>query len=188
MRTADLDIILVPGGPVGDGHWIARWERNLKTARLLTPPDPGPPDPGAWERRLISAAQGGDTQAAPRRQRLIVGHGLGATLIALAAPRLAEMPVAGAVLVAPHDPQVAVPSPDDGAVWPALPTEPFGFAAMVIATRNNPLMPFTQARKLAEGWAATFVDAGEAGTIDDRSGHGPWPEGLMRLGRFLKHL
>jgi predicted alpha/beta hydrolase family esterase len=32
------------------------------------------------------------------------------------------------------------------------------------------------------------VDAGAIGRIDGGSGHGPWPEGLMKFGAFLARL
>jgi predicted alpha/beta hydrolase family esterase len=31
-------------------------------------------------------------------------------------------------------------------------------------------------------------DAGESGHINIASGHGPWPEGLLQFGQFLKKL
>ena len=37
-------------------------------------------------------------------------------------------------------------------------------------------------------WGADFIDAGESGRIDADSGHGPWPDGLLKLGGFLKKL
>jgi predicted alpha/beta hydrolase family esterase len=35
---------------------------------------------------------------------------------------------------------------------------------------------------------AAIVDAGDAGHVNTESGHGPWPEGLMRFAGFLKQL
>jgi predicted alpha/beta hydrolase family esterase len=32
------------------------------------------------------------------------------------------------------------------------------------------------------------IDAGEAGSVNSESGHGPWPEGLMSFAGFLKRL
>lgn len=186
MRTADLDIILVPGAPVSTDHWVARWAQNLKTARLLAPPVPGAgrdsADPPDWTQSLISEAAVGN------RPCLVVGHGRGATAIALAAPALAAIPIAGAVLVAPHDLATGTMGGRERVPPPVLPSGPFGFPAMVICARNNPHLAFDDARMLAQAWQAIFVDAGEAGPIDDSSGHGPWPEGLLRLGRFLKRL
>lgn len=138
-------------------------------------------DLNSWQDRLVDAAETGD------RPRLIIGHGLGATVAALASRRLADIPIAGAVLVEPLDPQCA-PRQQIDAAPPALPDEPFGFPAMVIAPRNHPHVSFARARALVESWGAVFVDAGEAGVIHETTGHGLWPEGLMRLGRFLMRL
>lgn len=182
MRTADLDIILVPGQPVGDGHWIARWARNLKTAEILAPPETTPADMRDWGRRLVARAAQGD------RPTLVIGHALGASLTALAAEALAEIPIAGAVLVAPHEMPLAETAPGAANAPAELPTERLAFPVMVISSRNAPNMALERAQALAASWEALFVDAGEAGSIDESSGHGPWPEGLMRLGRFLKHL
>ena len=33
-----------------------------------------------------------------------------------------------------------------------------------------------------------IVDAGAIGRLDSTSGHGPWPEGLMRFGAFMARL
>ena len=44
------------------------------------------------------------------------------------------------------------------------------------------------AEKLAGLWGATLVDAGETGHINAASGHGPWPEGLLQFGKFLRAL
>jgi serine hydrolase len=181
MRTADLDIILVAGQPISADHWIARWERNLKTARLLAPPSTAV-DLEAWRQSLVAAA------ASAGRPCLVVGHGPGATVAAVAAGALADIPIAGAIMVAPHD--LASVAADGNGSPPSvtLPSGDLGFPAMVICARNNPHLPFARARALAEDWEAEFVDAGEAGPIDDSSGQGPWPEGLMRLGRFLKRV
>ena len=43
-------------------------------------------------------------------------------------------------------------------------------------------------RRFAAGWAAEFTEAGHVGHLDLASGHGPWPEGLLRFGQFLRGL
>ena len=45
-----------------------------------------------------------------------------------------------------------------------------------------------QLGQMALAWGSTLVDAGDVGHLDIASGHGPWPEGAMRFGLFLKHL
>ena len=36
--------------------------------------------------------------------------------------------------------------------------------------------------------AQTLSDAGESGHINIASGQGPWPEGLLQFGKFLRKL
>ena len=118
-----------------------------------------------------------------RRPALFVGHGLGAAAIADAADALKGADVRGAFLVAPPDerglerlagadgPPARAPLP-----WPSL----------VVASRNDPLGAYDAVAALAADWGADLVDAGAAGGLDAASGHGPWPEGLMRLAAFIK--
>jgi predicted alpha/beta hydrolase family esterase len=47
------------------------------------------------------------------------------------------------------------------------------------------MAPYEHSEALARDWGATLVDAGPAGHINGESGHGPWPEGLMRFGGLL---
>ena len=171
MRTADVDILLVPGRPdPSPDHWISRWERSLRTASLVTPPA-SPTELPAWSANLAGRAAQGP------RPSLIVAHGAGASLIADSAGELAAAGVIGAIIVAPLTTGDPHSSP-----------QPLAFPSIVIASRTSPDMPFEDAADLARAWGAEIVDAGEAGGIDDASGHGPWPEGLMRLGWFLKRI
>ncbi len=47
-----------------------------------------------------------------------------------------------------------------------------------MASRNDADGAFEAVAALALDWGAELIDAA--------SGHGPWPEGLMRLAEFLK--
>ena len=59
---------------------------------------------------------------------------------------------------------------------------------MLIASRDDPYAAYEESQALAEAWHIELVDAGLSGHINDESGHGPWPEGLMRFAGFLKSL
>jgi predicted alpha/beta hydrolase family esterase len=175
MRASDLDLIFVPEtGRVSPEHWISRWSAKLSTARLV---DAG--EPQETRRRLVAAAGGS-------RPMLLIGHSTGAIAVALAAPSLAGADVRGAFLVAP--PSEDALSKLDGGVWSAPPHAPLPWPSMLLASRTDPYASLRQSRALAEDWGAEFVDAGEAGRIDADSGHGPWPDGLLKLGAFLKKL
>ena len=74
--------------------------------------------------------------------------------------------------------------------WVALPPglTVLQHPAVLVASRTDPWSSHRQSLALASDWGADFVDAGEAGRIDAESGHGPWPDGLLKLGGFLKRL
>ena len=57
-----------------------------------------------------------------------------------------------------------------------------------MASRNDYDGAFDAVAALASSWASELIDAGFAGGLDAASGHGPWPEGLMRLAGFLKRI
>jgi predicted alpha/beta hydrolase family esterase len=59
---------------------------------------------------------------------------------------------------------------------------------MLIASRNDPFVTYEKAQELALDWGSDIADAGRSGHINTASGHGPWPEGLLKLGQFLNRL
>ena len=72
MRTADVDILMVPGwlGCEPD-HWQSRWVRNLKTAKLIGEEDWATPDKDKWAGNIIKEV------AATSRPIVIVAHSVG---------------------------------------------------------------------------------------------------------------
>jgi uncharacterized protein len=176
MRVADLDLLFVPEtGPLPPDHWIARWSAKLSTARLIETVDPT-----ATPARLISAVERAE------RPALLIGYSTGAVAVALAAQAMGCGDVRGAFLVAP-------PADDtlktlDGGVWPAAPRTRLPWPSVLVASRTDPWSSHRQSLALASDWGSDFIDAGESGRLDADSGHGPWPDGLLKLGGFLKKL
>ncbi len=174
MRVSDLDLLFIPEtGPVSPDHWIARWSAKLSTARLVGV------DPAAAPATLLAATAGG-------RPALLIGHSTGAVAAALAAAALKGTDVRGAFLVAP-------PADDtlttlDGGTWPSAPRARLPWPTLLVGSRTDPWASLSQSQALASDWGADFIDAGEAGRIDAESGHGPWPDGLLKLAGFLKKL
>ena len=117
---------------------------------------------------------------------ILVGHSLGALLIAHLAERHPWLPVAGALLVAPADADAATRAGRTlrditaGGFSP-MPLSPLRFPAVLAASRNDPYLGFARAHALARLWEARFVDLGAAGHVNVASGHGPWPDGLKLL-------
>ena len=182
MRTSDVDIIIVPGlGGGSPDHWYSRWEQKLPTARRVVQADWHNPSLESWTRNLVEAVE------AATRPVVLVAHSLGVMTVAHAADRIAER-IVGAFLVAP--PSAAVLHTLDG-VDPAfadVPRDALPFPAVLIASRDDSYASYAESSALAEAWHADFVDAGTSGHLNDESGHGPWPEGLMRFAGFLKSL
>lgn len=182
MRTSDVDIIIVPGlGGGTSDHWYSRWEQKLPTARRVVQADWDRPAIETWGARLVEAVE------AATRPVVLVGHSAGVVAIAHAAPRIAER-IVGAFLVAPPAPRVLR---EIGGVDPSfadVPLTPLPFPALLVASRDDGYASYAESEALAEAWHVELVDAGTSGHLNDESGHGPWPEGLMRFAGFLKSL
>jgi predicted alpha/beta hydrolase family esterase len=186
MRTSDADILFVPGlGGSGPDHWQTRWESKLSTARRVEQSDWERPSLADWTAHIAEEAA---RSAAAGRPVILITHSLGGLAAAHAAPLLRGRTVAGAYIIAPpSDEVVAAQAGIDPAFVPA-PMEPLPFPSVLVASRTDPYASLADAEAKAKAWGSSFVDAGEAGHINTESGHGPWPEGLMRLAAFLKTL
>lgn len=191
MRSSEADILIVPGWHgSGPQHWQSRWERNLKTARRIEQDDWTAPDKDAWVGNIIKAV------AETARPAVLVAHSIGVTTVAHAAAKLPQGAIAGAFLVAAPDVDNAAHWPvTDGYVWPddgfgfaPMPVDPLPFASMLLASSDDPYCPLDRARHFAAGWGSELVEVGSAGHINAASGHGPWPEGVLRFGTFLAKL
>lgn len=180
MRTSDSDLLLVPGLAGADpDHWLTRWGTKLTTAQFVEPFSADPLHPAEWTERIVAAVQ------AATRPVVILAHGLGSVATVHATPACPGGIVRGAFLVAPVD----VERPDMEAhlhAFSPLPRATLPFPSLLVASRNDPLCDYDRADSFATDWGSTLVDAGEAGSLDGASGHGPWPEGLMRLAGFMR--
>ncbi len=208
MRTSDADILIVPGwSNSGPDHWQSRWERNLRTARRVEQADWMRPDREAWVGRLVEEV------GLSTRPVVLVAHSLGVTTVLHAAPMLdlarsdtptARRPeraiggagVVGAFLVSPSDLDAIGDWPrEEGQDWQTLvasfqpmPADRLPFPARVIASSADSFCSVERAQALGAAWGADVSIVADAGHINGQSGHGPWPEGLLTFGMFLKSL
>ena len=179
MRISDFDVLIVPRLGGGEGDWSSRWRAKLSTARLVAPADARAPEREAWTVAIADAV------GRAARPVLFVGHGLGSAAVASAAFALGGADVRGAFLVAPPDEagleRIAGPG------WP-LPRAPLPWPGLVVASRDDAFGAYDAVAALTADWGAELIDAGSVGGLDADSGHGPWPDGLMRLAGFIKRL
>lgn len=183
LRTSDADILIIPGlGGGGPDHWYARWEARLSTARRILPDDPARPDLEQWRSAIAGAV------ATARRPVVFIAHSLGALAVAHAARSLPAGAAKGAMLVAPPSEEAIARVAEIEAGFAPIPRDPLPFPSWLVASRSDPWSDFAASEDLALAWGARLLDAGDSGHINDNSGHGPWPEGLMSFAGFMKSL
>lgn len=183
MRTFDVDILIVPGWTgSGPDHWQSRWERRLRHARRVEQDDWETVDLTKWTARLLEAV------AEATKPVLLVAHSCGVVTIAHAASRFPDDKVVGGFLVAPPSETAAATIPGIDPAFLTYPRDPLPFPSLLIASRNDPHCSIDDAGDLALAWGSALIDAGDAGHINTASGHGPWPEGALKFGQFLKQL
>lgn len=130
---------------------------------------------------------------------VVVAHSVGVPAVVYAADKIKSKGVIGAFLVTPADVEHAhFFRPDTGGErWPPkmgprgfekMPENKLPFASELIVASNDLYCAYSRAEMLADKWGASLRNAGETGHINVASGHGPWPEGLLQFGQFLKQL
>lgn len=176
----------------GPAHWQSWMQDQLPGARRVAGID--------WETPVLS-----HWSEAARRSILgssdpvwLAAHSFGC-LTALAASRGLGERIAGALLVAPADPERFSPRgvragprrKDQLSLAADLPSAPLPFPSLVVASRNDPWMRLETIEHWAGLWGSAVLDIGDAGHINIDSGFGPWPQGLALLralqsGRFQR--
>ena len=187
MRTSEAEILLIPGlGGSGPDHWQSRWEAKIPAVRRVVQADWEKPELDTWRDRIVEEVE----RAA--RPVVLVAHSLGVLAAVHAAPFLAKGEscgkVKGGFLVAPPSAKVLAGLDALDPAFLAFSGEPLPFPSLVIASRDDPYSTFADSEDLARALGAELIDAGFSGHINSESGHGPWPEGVMRFAGFLKML
>lgn len=169
--AGDLDrhpVLVVPGlNDSGPGHWQTRWLEAHRRFRRVVQPDSATPDLNRWAATVATAIDG--CGAPP----IVVAHSYGC-LAAVRAGFLFERRIAGALLVAPAD-------PDRFGALHRLPARPLPYPSILVASSDDPVIRLTKAGLLATRWGSRLVAVPNAGHINLESGHGPWPLGLRLL-------
>jgi predicted alpha/beta hydrolase family esterase len=183
MKSSDADILIIPGwSGSGPDHWQSRWEARLPTARRVEQEDWYKPSRQLWAGRIVEAVR------AATRPVVLVAHSAGCSAVAFAAEHLHPGEVAGGFLVAPASERAKGAVPGMGPDFVAHRRDRLPFRSVLIASASDPYCTQDEARALAEAWGSEFVDAGDGGHLNSESGHGPWPDGLLRFASFIKSL
>jgi predicted alpha/beta hydrolase family esterase len=176
-------VVIVPGlGGSGPEHWQTSWERNHPRHARVEQRDWDRPDLQAWLTALAARIE------AAGEPVVLVAHSLGCALVAHLARRRPDLPVRGALLVAPADVDSPAHTPPETRGFSPLPVAPLPYPATVIASRDDPFVTLDRARAFAAAWGAAFVDAGTCAHINAASGLGDWPAGRRHLEALLDRL
>jgi predicted alpha/beta hydrolase family esterase len=83
--------------------------------------------------------------------------------------------VAGALLVAPGDPELPTLRPALRS-WAPLQQVRLPFPALLVGSSNDPYCSLARAQQFGRDWGARFVSLGARGHLNADSGLGDWPE------------
>lgn len=159
--------LLIPGIDGScDAHWQRWWARVEPGAAIVEQTNWSAPDPREWSSRIARAVR-------ERPGAVLVAHSLGCHAVARLLHDMPDLPVAGALLVAPPD----VARSRRLAAFANTPRDALPVPSLLVASRDDPWMAFDDARALACDWGSAFVDYGASGHINVASGFGPWPSG-----------
>ena len=171
-------VLIVPGyRGSGPEHWQTWLEGRLPRARRVGRIDWEAPVIAHWPHEIRN-----DIACSPDPVWLIA-HSFGCLAALVAAVGRSER-IAGAMLVAPADPERFSPSGLKvgralaSSLSLYLPRQPLPFPSMVVASNSDPWMQLKVAAQWADRWGSRFVSVGDAGHINVEAGFGPWPRGL----------
>ncbi|MBA4110853.1 MAG: alpha/beta hydrolase [Leptothrix sp. (in: Bacteria)] len=182
-----MRLLLLPGwNDSGPGHWQSRWPQlhgEQAHFRKVDQDDWAWPKRGDWMMNLDEVLLA--ETALVHDPAILVAHSLGCHLVAAwAAHSQHTSLVKAAWLVAPPDldgpPNAATAAPQLHG-WRKVVRQRLPFQATVLASRNDPYADFERSQALAQDWGAGLHDLGEAGHVNEASGHGDWPEGWHML-------
>ena len=184
MKSKDTTILVLPG--LGGGtseHWYNRWVQRHGSMERVEQPDFWAPDPALWTANLHAQI------GLAKKPVMLVAHSAGVATVAHAfAGADTGGKVLGAFLVAAPDIADLPEQAAAAAVFDPLPQGALPFPSVLVASRNDPYCAYPRAEELARAWGSDVIDAGDAGHINADSGHGAWPEGLLRFATFLSGL
>ncbi|MBP0618617.1 RBBP9/YdeN family alpha/beta hydrolase [Cupriavidus consociatus] len=174
-----LQVLTLPGlHGSGPGHWQSRWEQRFPDWQRVEQHDWSRPSLPLWAERVSEGVM--RAQRVASRGALLVAHSFGC-LAALRQASLDPAGIAGALLVAPAD-------PDKFGVASLLPTYRLPFPTILVASRNDPWMPQRTAFSWGTLWGSELVDAGNLAHINADSGLGDWADGLALLGTLVQRI
>jgi predicted alpha/beta hydrolase family esterase len=164
-------------------HWQSIWEKQIPESF-----DRVEQDNWDWPVRKKWVSRLQDRLTAARSPVILIAHSLGCITLAHWNSIYASDKIVGAMLVAPADAELSIRLSFVEGFTP-IPTVPFPFPTVVVASTNDMYMSIERSRYFADKWGSRFINVGEQGHINASSGLGDWQFGkevLTSLTRVAK--
>jgi hypothetical protein len=113
---------------------------------------------------------------------VILAHSIGCLAAVFA---IATAPVAAVVLVAPADAERSN-APEALHTFTPIPMEPLATPALLVASDSDPYCTLERAEAFAQAWRADLEIVTGGGHINFDAGFGPWPDGWLMVGTWLR--
>ena len=165
--------LIVPGlNGSGSEHWQQIWVAENPDAQVVNQHDWQHPDLEEWIGAL-------EYELLAHPGAIVVGHSLGALLVAHLARRPAAGHVGGALLVAPCDIRAVERLHPETVRFGSNPLRPLPFPSITVVSGTDPYLTIENARRFAAIWGSGLIELGDAGHINPASGYGRWEEGYV---------
>jgi len=162
-------VLILPGLGNSDAeHWQSLWEAAHPEYRRVHQNNWDNPVMADWVTRLEKAVRATETPV------VLVAHSLACLMVAQWSTE-SNLPVRGALLVAPPDPTNAL-FPECICGFETVSNAHLRFSSIVIASSNDPYGSLEYQAQCARNWGSRFINAGARGHLNGASGLGAWPE------------
>lgn len=170
--------LILPGlGNSGPQHWQSVWEAADADFLRVEQKDWDNPSRADWIIAITAAVR-----ANPGA--VLVAHSLACAALAHTVAAHPDLPIAGALLVAPADVDSPAHTPDEVRSFAPMPMNRLRFPALVVASSDDPYVSLERAKAFAVAWGADFHGIGAFGHINSASNLGDWPTGKQLLARI----
>lgn len=166
---------IIPGyGGSGENHWQSWFENKGENFQRIVQKDWNNPDIDEWISTIDKTLAGYDYHSV-----VLIAHSLGCLTVAEWAKR-SNRNIKAALLVAPPDTDL-LHDKLQKELFKEIPLSKLNFPTKLVASTNDPWAMIEKAEFYARNWGSEFINIGQAGHINDISGHYEWKEGLELL-------
>ncbi|MDN5248895.1 MAG: alpha/beta hydrolase [Alphaproteobacteria bacterium] len=196
MKINEANILIISARnftpqQTNERHWQERWSEHIKTARLLACPNIHAEPAKLFQLWVDQIATVISTSSAPI---VLICHSCAVAATCQAIQKLSQdniEKIKGGFFVSPaifsftEQNKISFINNLELSMYPA---KKLSFPSFVLASNNDNKLDQKAVRDLSQALGGFFLDAGANGHIDETTGHGPWPEGLMVFSQFMQKL